>query len=147
MHHRFIMVFFVVGYMLHALAQVDAIARSQNNAATSRIAIIGENWIRLACRFFISLLAFLFVWYHPELITYLGVSPSSTISTILALPMSAPVAGAFGFAVDSLLAFIPGLKNFVPPPIDFQRVTKVTDETTHTVTQSTVPVAPSGEAK
>lgn len=118
-HHYTIFALFVLGYVLHAGLQVDAVARAKNNPTKTRLAVIELNWIRLASRFFVSLMIFLWVWKNPSLVPsmlgYLGLSLSSNAIAILTLPISPPVAGGFGFAVDSALAYIPVLKNSLPP--------------------------------
>lgn len=110
---------FVVGYLVHALAQIDAAARAKNNAITSRMRIIDLNWIRLLSRFFFSLMIFLGVWANPTVLStlagYFGVTLSQNAIAIMTLPMSVWTAGLWGFGIDSALAFVPVLKNALPP--------------------------------
>ncbi len=152
-HPYSIVAIFVVGYLIHALMQVDAIARSNTNPVESRSMIIRENSIRLLARFFVSLMAFLYVWHNPATIPTVlgyipGVSLSDNVVSLMTLPMSPPVSGILGFFFDSLLAYVPVLKNALPP-IEFTEkeqtvITKVTKETR---TVSTAPIdAPIGTA-
>jgi len=116
--HHFIVALFVVGYLLHAGLQVDAIARAKNNPLNSRMHVIAQNWIRMAARLFVSLMLFLWAWHNPSLVPtllgYFGISLGAGAVAILTIPMSPPVSGIFGFASDSLLAYIPILKNALP---------------------------------
>lgn len=119
-HHYAIFILFVVGYILHAGLQVDAAARAKNNPSNSRIEIISHNVIPLLARFFISMMAFLGVWKNPALIgtavSYIpGLTLSAGVMAFLTLPIVPWVAGMFGFFADSALAYIPGLKNAIPP--------------------------------
>ena len=118
-YHHSILILFVIGYLLHAGLQIDAIVRAKGAPPKGRLKIIEQNWIRLASRLFVSLMIFLYVWRNPSaipaLLGYFGISLGDTAIAILTLPMSPPIAGMFGFFADSALAFIPWLKNAVPP--------------------------------
>jgi hypothetical protein len=118
-YHLFIVTTFIVGFLIHAGLQVNAIAKAKNNPLNTEWAVIKQNWITLAARFFVSLLLFIYVWNNPStlptVIWYFGVTLSANTIAILTLPMSPEVAGIMGFSVDSLLAYIPYLKNALPP--------------------------------
>ena len=117
-YHVVIAVFFFIGFLLHVGLQVDAIARSKNNPANTHWAVVKQNSITLAARFFVSFLIFLYVWGNPStlptIIGYFGITLSPNAIAIMTLPMSPEVAGMEGFFVDSLLAFVPFLKNALP---------------------------------
>src|SRR5208282_3958091 len=144
-HHKYsIESFFLIGYLVHAGLQIDAIARAKNNPINLRRKVIEQNWIRLSARFFVSLMIFLYVWHNPSMVPsvigFFGIQLSTNAIAILTLPMSPPVSGVMGFAADSLLAYIPLLKNALPPIEFTQVITKETLETKHTVEHSVVPV-------
>lgn len=149
-HHYTIIILFVIGYMLHVGLQVDAIARAKNNPLNLRRQILKQNGIRLAARFFASLLIFFGVWKNPSLIptifSYAGINLNATATAILTLPMSGPLAGMMGLGVDSILAYIPGLKNIVPA-IEYVQTVRETTETTKTLSVSTDMKPDPGAAK
>jgi hypothetical protein len=121
-HHYSIIVLFVLGYLLHVGLQIGAVARAKNNPTNSRLQILEQNMFRFAARFFVSLMAFLFLWHNPSAVPSLlgvfGISVGTTATAILTLPISQPIAGMFGFFADSLLAYIPFLKNALPPVVE-----------------------------
>lgn len=111
---------FIVGFALHALAQVDAIARAKNNPANSRTAIIKARAIPILVRGTICVAGFS-LWLQGELVTALtaiGVPIPAMVSKILDLHVGAAIAFLAGYAFDSGLAYIPFLKSSVPPSID-----------------------------
>ena len=119
-HYRIaIVAVFVVGYAVHVLMQIDAVARAKNNPINSRLQILEQNWIRLLGRFFTSFLVFTGFWQHPSaiatLIGYTGATLPPNLVAVLTLPMNLWFAGVWGYGVDSLLAYIPILKNLSPP--------------------------------
>lgn len=132
-HQYTIAAMFLIGHLMHAGLQVDAIARSKTNPVTSRWFIVQQNSFRLAARFFVSLMAFLFLWNTPDavptILGYLGVTVSENVTAIMTLPMNPPIAGIMGFSVDTLLAYVPWLSNQLPP-IEFTQVATRTTETT-----------------
>lgn len=141
---------FNVGHLLHVGLQVDAITRSETNTIDSRWFVVHQNAFRLAARYFVSLMIFLFAWNHPgalpALLGYMGVSVSENFKGILTLPISAPLAGMIGFSIDSLLTYVPWLKNQLPP-IEFKKVETVSKKTTVEETRSVQQVlAPEGSA-
>jgi hypothetical protein len=117
--HRVIVSLFLCGYAIHALVQVDAIARAKN---AKRWPIIAENWIRILARGFVSLMLFSGLWYNPSVIAAgikaIGIPAGSTVSAILTVPIVPWTAGLFGFCIDSVLSFIPWLKNVLPPQVE-----------------------------
>jgi hypothetical protein len=123
MHHHLsvvALVFFFVGIALHTLAQVDAIARSKNNPARSRTAILKSVWVAIVIRS-AWCVAFFVLWLQGQLVNLLEVMkiPIPEIMTaVFGLHVGGGVAFMAGYASDSALAFIPKLKNSVPPPID-----------------------------
>lgn len=119
-HHHAIEVAFVIGYIVHALAQVDAIARAKNNLANSRLNIIKENWIPLVVRLFVSFIAFGMFWHNQAAMVgrvqgYFHLADDSVILALMNLPVVPVTAGGWGFAVDALLGFVPYVKTIVPP--------------------------------
>lgn len=119
-HHYSILVFFMIGWMIHAALQIDAVARAKNNPTNSRVGVVAQNWIRLLARFFVALMIFSWFWHNPSavpgLLQALGITLGTTAAAVLTLPISQPVAGMFGFFGDSALAYIPILKNALPDP-------------------------------
>lgn len=105
---------FVVGYLLHMMLQIDAIVRAKNNAAFSRWTTINQNLFPLLARFFISLLVLVFLRSNPQylaaLLSLIGIPATNVVIST----QSALFAGAYGYCADSILAFIPWLKNQVP---------------------------------
>jgi hypothetical protein len=110
--------FFLIGSALHTLAQVDAIARSKING--SRLSIFGSRWQTILIRTAWSL-AFFTLWLQGQLVAVLTAAKiplPDMLTGVLDLHVSGAVAFMGGYLFDSALAFIPGLKNTVPPPID-----------------------------
>lgn len=109
---------FFVGYFLHMMLQVDAQVRAKNNAAASRLTVLKQNVFVLASRFFVSLIILQILKTHPE---YLG--PFLNLVGAGAIPVAAVTgilsswifSGLFGYTIDSLLTFVPLLKNSIPP--------------------------------
>jgi len=124
-HHHAIVLLFALGYLLHAALEIDKIARANPPTTgfkawlAARAQIFLQNWIRLAARFFISVCLFLYLWHNPaavpSLLASLGVTLGTTGTAILTLPIVPPIAGIFGFFADSLLGYLPFLKNALPP--------------------------------
>lgn len=135
-YHAAIVSMFAVGYLIHMLLQVDAVARSKNNPTNLRMKVIEQNWIRLLARFFISLLGFLWIWHNPSMaptiLGYFGVNLSANAIAIMTLPISPTIAGMFGFAIDSLLAYVPILKNALPP-IEMDKLQDALQQASHQV--------------
>lgn len=111
-----IYVMFLLGYLLHMMLQVDAIVRAKNNAAYSRLVVLKQNAVVLLSRLFLSFLFFAFLRSYPQFLsTVLGwVGIPSIGNSITAVFASWFGAGMFGYMVDSILAFVPYLKNQVP---------------------------------
>lgn len=109
---------FFLGYVLHMMLQVDAIVRAKNNAAVSRWCVLRENVFVLSARLFISTILFWFIKAHPQflntLLGYVGITLSPGVGEAVS-DSSWGVAGMFGYMIDSVLAFVPFLKNYVPP--------------------------------
>lgn len=118
-HHRAIVIAFILGYLLHALGQVDAASRATH---TKRWHIIEENWIRILVRGFGEMWIFLWLWYDPSSVLSvlklfhinLGVINGSDF----VIPIIPPTAGLIGLCADTLVTFMPWAKNVVPPPVD-----------------------------
>jgi hypothetical protein len=138
-YHYSIVVVFLIGYLLHVGLQVDAVARSETNKISSRWFIVQQNIFRLAARFFVSLMIFIYVWKSPATVPtvlgYLGVTLSENMIAVMTLPMNPQVAGMMGFAIDTFLAYIPWLKNQLPP-IEYTKTETTVKETTTTVLES-----------
>ena len=122
MHARMALTIFVflIGSALHTMAQVDAIARSKNNPAKSRIGILADRWQTIVIRAAWSLAIFA-LWLQGQLVAFLSalnITLPDMASRILDLHIGAPVSFMAGYVFDSALAFIPGLKSSVPPAID-----------------------------
>jgi hypothetical protein len=134
-----ILLTFLIGHFLHGGLQVDAVARSETNQISSRWFIVQQNIFRLSARFFVSLMVFLYIWSSPSTVPtvlgYIGVTLSENMIAVLTLPMNPPVAGMMGFAMDTLLAYIPWLKNQLPP-IEYTKTETSVKETTTTVLET-----------
>jgi hypothetical protein len=118
--HFLAVLFFLVGSALHTLAQVDAIARSKNNPNNSRLAILQSRWQPILIRTAWSIAVFV-LWLQGQLvavITAVKIPVPDSFSAVLDLHVTGAVAFMAGYLFDSALAFIPGLKNSVPAPID-----------------------------
>jgi hypothetical protein len=109
---------FLLGYFLHLFLMIDKAVRDTGNPASSRWILIKQNAGVLAVRFFFSILIYAVVRTHPQLLAtlagYIGINPSSSWLGQLTLITNIPLSGVFGYEVDSLLAYIPFLKNEVP---------------------------------
>jgi len=107
-----------IGAALHVLLQADATARAKNNPLMTWVAVIKQNAIRMAARTFVGTLLFAYVWSNPtsikDVLGHVGVTFGPQMDWLVALPMSWPLAGLYGFFTDTILAFIPGLKNALP---------------------------------
>jgi hypothetical protein len=110
-------VMFFVGYALHMMLQVDAVVRAKNNAAISRFVVLKQNAVVILSRLFISAIVYWFMRNNPAsletLLGYIGITVSPAIGGAIG-SSSWGVAGMFGYMVDSILTFIPFLKNYVP---------------------------------
>jgi hypothetical protein len=119
-HIALALLFFVVGSGLHTLAQIDAIARAKNNPQNSRLAIFLARWQTIVIRAAWSVALFT-LWLQGQLVAVLGaahVPIPDSMAAILDLHVGGAIAFMAGYLFDSALAFIPGLNNSVPPPID-----------------------------
>jgi hypothetical protein len=111
---------FIAGLALHVLAQVDAIARAKNNAASSRIGIIQDRAIPIIVRSAICAAVFI-LWLQGQLAGTLiatGIAIPDWAGKVLDLHVGGGIAFLAGYCFDSGLAFIPVFKSYVPPPID-----------------------------
>jgi hypothetical protein len=121
-YYHLIEIMFAVGYLMHVLYQVNAAATAKNNPINSRLTILRNSSIQIVVRFFMNVLLFGLIWHYPSVIASglgdVGVNLSPNMTAILTLPMNPLIAGGWGYCIDSLLAFIPLLKNAVPPPIN-----------------------------
>lgn len=111
---------FIVGLMLHTLAQIDAIARAKNNPAGSRLGILAARWIPIVVRGAICLAIFV-LWLQGELAdvaTALKIPIPDTMDRVLDLHVGGSIAFVAGYAFDSALGYVPFLKSSIPPAID-----------------------------
>lgn len=111
-------VFFAIGSALHSLAQIDAIARAK--PGQTRLGILESRWQTILIRAAWSL-AFFTLWLRGQLLavlTAVHVPLPDAAAGVLDLHVSGAVAFMAGYLFDSALAFIPGLKNSVPPALD-----------------------------
>jgi hypothetical protein len=106
---------FFIGYLLHMGLQIDAVVRAKNNAAVSRITVIEQNAFVLPSRLFASFLLLVVLRNHPEYLGPVLGFAGITVSSIAIATSSWLFAGGWGYIVDSIMTFIPVLKNFVPP--------------------------------
>jgi len=105
---------FLVGYVLHMMLQVDAVVRARNNAAASRFLVLKQNVFVLLSRLFISFITLVVLRAHPEYLgSILGFAGITTSSVDIATSTWI-FSGAWGYMVDSVMTFIPILKNYVP---------------------------------
>lgn len=106
---------FLIGYLLHMGLQIDAVVRASNNGAVSRLAVITRNVFVLLSRLFVSFLLLVVLREHPEyLAPILGFAGITALSISIATSTWI-FAGGWGYVVDSIMTFIPILKNYVPP--------------------------------
>jgi hypothetical protein len=119
-HVVFALIFFLIGSALHTLAQIDAIARSKNNPNNSRLGIFLGRWQPILIRTIWTLVIFT-LWLQGQLVAVLTAAKipvPDTLTGILDLHIGGAVAFIAGYFLDSMLAFIPGLKNSVPAAFD-----------------------------
>lgn len=119
-HIALALLFFLVGSALHTLAQIDAIARAKNNPQNSRVQIFLGRWQTILIRAAWSVALFT-LWLQGQLVAVLTaahVPVPDWAAAILDLHVGGAIAFMAGYLFDSALAFIPGLNNSVPPPID-----------------------------
>lgn len=112
-------IFFVIGQALHALAQIDAIARSKNNPTDSRLTLFLARWIPIVCRAALCFALFE-LWLQGELadtLIALEVHLPAWGARVLDLHVGSAVAFLAGLAFDSVIGYIPIFKSSVPPPI------------------------------
>lgn len=108
-----------IGYALHVLAQVDAIVRAKNNAAVSRLTVLKERWTVFLIRAFISSCLF---WIFldgglPDLLMAFKMEAPGwllALSAVINSQAGPPVAGLIGYGIDSMLAYVPFLKSYIP---------------------------------
>lgn len=107
-----------LGQYLHVAVQLRAIANAPNSHFSKSRQILADRWPNFAARMFLATMLFLLFWDNPgvlpKLLGYAGFTISQNLADILSLPMSAAIAGIYGWASDSLLGYIPGLKSTVP---------------------------------
>lgn len=152
-HHYSIFVFLVLGLLLHVLWQIQAQVTSRTNNAGSWMEVIEKNWTRLALRSFASLCVFMGFWHDPsaisDLLKAMNVNIGPTLTAFSTIPMGPWFAGMFGLCADTLLTFIPMLRNVLPPSelsvtdthIIERTVTKDTHQTTATIPVPSEPKA------
>jgi len=115
LHVFFSYLVFFVGYALHAALQVDAQVRSSANSATTRVSVLKSNVFVILMRLFISALVLALLRGYPQYLAPL-LSFAGVTTTSFAVSTSSEIfAAAWGVVGDSLLTFIPFLKNYVPP--------------------------------
>lgn len=121
-----------IGHVAHVVAQADSIVRAQNNDMESRLEVIKANAARLAVRAVFAFAGFLLVWQYPNTIPFaleaIGFQLTPTIERFLTIPINPPAAFFIGFFADTVVAFIPRLKNQLPI-IEFRRVTTTEKKT------------------
>lgn len=145
---------YAAGYSLHVLAQVDGIVRAKNNAAVSRLTVLKERWVVFLIRAFVSCCLF-WLFLLGGLPNLLGIFKMETpgwlldLSAVMNSQAGPPVAGLIGYGIDSMLAYIPFLKSYIPS--DAPTVTVVEqvrpviggiEATKQTTEVTTTPVAP-----
>lgn len=118
----FIWLMFLIGLGFHVLFQVESIVAAKNNPVTSRLQIFSDRRNAFLIRSFINLCLFgLFLGGGaPELLSAFRVSsPEWLMGLHAAMHTSGGpfVAGLVGYTIDSLLAFIPMFKSYVPVEI------------------------------
>lgn len=117
--HLIAVLFFLLGDALHALAQVDAVARATGQ---KRRKVVYDRWVPFVVRGAIS--AFLFVGILDgqidDLLNSTGATLPSWLDKLLGLQVDQGwLAGLFGYAFDSALGYIPALQKLgVPPPVE-----------------------------
>lgn len=114
------LVTFILGLALHALAQIDAIARAKNNPASSRLQIFQDRAVPILIRSVISTFIFI-LWLQGQLadtVTKMGVTMPDTVGKILDIHVGWAIAFLVGYGFDSALGYIPAFKSSIPPPID-----------------------------
>lgn len=114
---------FIIGLLVHLVAQVAAITAAPNNPDNSFLLILQKRWSTILVRSFISIMLFwiLFGGGLPEFLSIVGVQAPDWIAKLATVVHMSGVGAAFsglaGYFGDSALAFFPALKSSVPPPI------------------------------
>jgi hypothetical protein len=118
-HAPWIWATFIVALLLHSLLNVDDIARK---TLRSRAAVFEDAWIRIFYRWGFCIGFFGLLWLYPEILTKLfgifGIQIGGDESAVFSLPMNIPLALLYGLVSDSILGYIPILKNQLPPISD-----------------------------
>jgi hypothetical protein len=132
-HHSWIIwIIFLFGQALHALLQIDTIAR--NNKVT-RASIFYQNWVRILYRVSASSVAFGIIWLHPQTISGIlgvfGIHIGGDESQVFALPINNTLALGYGLCLDSLFGYVPFLKNLVPDVSQWTMSVSVTSSNVH----------------
>src|SRR5712664_3287698 len=99
----FALIFFVIGSVLHTLAQVDAIARAKNNPMSSRVEIFLSRWATILIRGAWGLAIFV-LWLQGQLVgilTSLKIPLPDMVMVILGLHVGSAIAFIAGYNVDS----------------------------------------------
>lgn len=119
MHLIFVWLMFMVGLSFHILAKVNEIVHDKTNPVMSWTEAIEGRWITFLVRAFVATL-FFGIFLSGELPTILmaaNIAPWPWVEALAAVMNSAAapfLAGGIGFAIDSALAFVPGLKSYIP---------------------------------
>jgi len=121
-HHLKVLavLFFLVGSGLHTLAQVDAIARAKSNPLDSRLTILRLQWVTILVRTGWCTAIFI-LWLQGELVDVLRavkISVPDAAAGIMDLHVGSAIAFLSGYAFDSGLSFIPGLKSTLPAALE-----------------------------
>lgn len=148
--------FFLLGQLCHTAFQVETIVRAPNNVAYSRLQILKDRWIAFLIRT-ISSTMFFWIFLAGELATILGAfnveTPSwlKIVSVVIQSSAGPPIAWFIGLAIDSLLAFIPFLKSYIPdveglpPTTTITTTTEIKDKKAETHTEVTTEAPPPKE--
>lgn len=107
---------FLVGQAVHLNLQIWAIVTAPNSTAKTWSEVFYARGPAIIARSFLCTMLF-WLWLDGQLVAGLdglGIPLPGWVHVMLALHVSAPIAGLAGFVADSILAFIPWFKSTVP---------------------------------
>ena len=110
--------FFLVGLALHALAQIDAIARAPNNALKTRLSVFSDRWVQIVVRGGICTALFV-LWLQGQLVDTLeamSIPVPQSFQGLLDLHVGGAIGLLAGYVSDSALAYVPWFNSSAPPP-------------------------------
>lgn len=116
----FIWILFLIGQLIHIMAQIESVVRSKATPVTlTRTEVLNDRLPAFLIRGFITTCLF---WIFlggglPDLLIAFKVETPGwllALSAVINSQAGPPLAGIIGFSIDSMLAYVPFLKSYVP---------------------------------